>query len=145
MSFIAFRCSARNSLPSMRRSVRSVRTSMHRGAGPPREKTAAPIHQKMAREIATFLARIFAEQRKAAPTDLEAIETALRDRLHQLGTKLLTGLPQADIPPIEQRQLPCPCGRCAHYLELGSKTILAVVAEVQWQRPYYRCAHCGEG
>ena len=56
----------------------------------------------MAREIATLLARIFAERRKAGRTDLEAIETALRDGLHQLGTVVLTGLLQGDIPPVEQ-------------------------------------------
>ena len=99
----------------------------------------------MAREIATLLARIFAERRKAGRTDLEAIETALRDGLHQLGTGVLTGLLQGDVPSVEQRQLPCPCGRSAHYVELRSKTILTVLGEVHWRRPYFLCAHCGEG
>jgi hypothetical protein len=99
----------------------------------------------MAREIATLTARIFAERRKAGRTDLEAIEMALRDGLHQLGTAVLTGLLQGDIPPVEQRQLPCPCGRSAHYIELRSKTLLTVVGEVPWRRAYYLCAHCGKG
>ena len=99
----------------------------------------------MAREIATLLARIFTERRKVGRTDLEAIETALRDGMHRLGAAALTGLLQGDTPPIEQRQLPCPCGRRAHYVELRSKTILTVVGEVQLRRPYYLCAHCGEG
>ena len=67
----------------------------------PGKKTAAAIHQETAREIATLLARIFAERRKAGRTDLEAIETALRDGLHQQGKKVLTGLLQGDIPPLE--------------------------------------------
>lgn len=110
----------------------------------PGKKTAAAIHAETAREIATLLARIFAERHKAGRTDLEAIETALRDGLHRLGTKVLTGLLQGDIPPLAQRQLPCPCGRSAHYVELRSKTILTVVGAVVWRRAYYLCA-CGKG
>ncbi len=92
-----------------------------------------------------MLARIFSERRKAGRTDLAAIETALRDGLHQLGAGVLTGLLQGDIPPVQQRQLPCPCGCSAHYVELRSKTILTVVGDAQWRRPYYLCTHCGKG
>src|ERR1017187_5588400 len=95
--------------------------------------------------MCTLRGRLVSGGYKAGRTDLEAIETALRDGLHQLGTVVLTGLLQGDIPPVEQRQLPCLCGRKAHYVELRSKTILTVVGEVLWRRPYYLCAHCGEG
>ena len=57
----------------------------------------------------------------------------------------LTSLLQGDAPPAAQRQLPCPCGQKAHYMELRSKIILTIVGQVQLQRPYYLCAHCGEG
>jgi hypothetical protein len=99
----------------------------------------------MAREIATLLARIFAERRNAGRTDLEAIEAALRGGLHKVGAAALAGLLQGDTPSVEQRQLPCPCGHTAHYVELRAKTIITVVGEVQLRRPYYLCAHCRQG
>jgi hypothetical protein len=54
VNFIASSYSARNSLPSMRRSVRFVRPSRRRGLDSPGKKTAAAIHQELAREIATL-------------------------------------------------------------------------------------------
>ena len=80
------------------------------GLDDPGKKTAAAIPQETAREIATLRARVFAERRKAGRTALAAMETALRDGLAPTGTGVLTGLLQGDIPPLEPRQLPCPCG-----------------------------------
>jgi hypothetical protein len=45
----------------------------------------AAIHQAMAREVNSFLARIFSERRKAGRLDLEAIEMEVRSALHQAG------------------------------------------------------------
>jgi hypothetical protein len=44
------------------------------GAG---KKTAAAIHQEVAREVNQLLGRIFAQRRKDGRTDLEAVESAL--------------------------------------------------------------------
>jgi hypothetical protein len=109
------------------------------------KKTAAAIHQEMAREIDQLLGRIFAQRRQEARTDLEAVETALRSALHQAGAAALGELLQYKVPAPDQRQLPCPCGHQAQYRELRSKPVLTVVGRVKILRPYYLCSHCHQG
>jgi hypothetical protein len=78
-------------------------------------------------------------------TDLEAVEMGLRATLHQVGSVALQQLLQYDPPVPDQRIRPCPCGQCAQYLGLRSKTVLTVLGEVELQRPYYWCAQCNCG
>jgi hypothetical protein len=112
------------------------------GAG---KKTAAAIHQEIAREVNQLLSRIFAEGHNNGRTDLDAVENALRAALHQAGAAALSQLLQFQIPAPDQRQLPCPCGQSARYRELRSKPILTVLGPVQVSRPYYLCPHCHQG
>ena len=111
----------------------------------PGKKTAAAIHQEIAREVNRLLQRVFAERQQTGNTDLEALEMALRASLHQAGAEVLTQLLQFAPPAAEQHQRPCPCGRSAAYRELRRKTITTVVGAVQLQRPYYLCPHCHHG
>lgn len=53
------------------------------GAWTAEKKTAAAIHQEMARGVDQFLRHVFAERRRNGGTDLEAGETALRSSLHR--------------------------------------------------------------
>jgi hypothetical protein len=112
---------------------------------PPLKKTAARIHQEIAREVNQLLSRIFAERGNHGLTDLEAVENALRVVLHQAGAAALSELLQFDVPAPDQRQLPCPCGHHAQYRELRSKPVLTVVGQAQVSRPYYLCPHCHQG
>jgi len=59
------------------------------GAG---KKTAAAIHQEVTREVNQLLGRVFAQRRKEARTDLEAVESALRTALHHAGAAALNQL-----------------------------------------------------
>ena len=111
----------------------------------PGKKTAAAIHQEVAREVNQLLSRIFAQRHRDGRTDLEAVESALRTALHQAGAAALSGLLEYGVPSPERRQLPCPCGHPAQYQELRSKRVLTVVGRVQITRPYYLCAHCHKG
>lgn len=77
--------------------------------------------------------------------DLEAVELALRTSLHQAGATALTALLQFDAPSAEQRQLPCPCGDTAGYVELRPKSVLTAVGAATCLRPYYLCEHCHHG
>jgi hypothetical protein len=91
------------------------------------------------------LSRIFAERHKTGGTDLEAMEMALRVAVHQVGASALSALLQYEEPDKDHRQLPCPCGRTAQYVGLRAKTLVTALGRVELRRPYYRCAHCGEG
>jgi len=99
----------------------------------------------VAREIHTWLSRIFAERRKTGRTDLEAVEMGLRSTLHHVGASALSQLLQYAGPDPDHRKRACPCGRTAQYVDLRSKTVITAVGPVALRRPYYLCAHCGEG
>ncbi len=114
-------------------------------AGPTRKKTAAAIHQEIAREVNQLLGRIFAQRRNSGGTDLEAIESALRVARHQAGASTLSELLQFEAPLQDQRQLPCACGQQARYQELRSLNVLTVVGWVRMNRPWYFCDRCHEG
>ena len=109
------------------------------------KKTAAAIHQEIAREVNQLLSRIFAERHNNGRTDLEAVENALRAALHQAGASALSELLQFQVPAPDQRLLPCPCGHYAEYREQRSKPVLTVVGPVQVSRPYYLCRDCHQG
>jgi hypothetical protein len=111
----------------------------------PGKKTAAAIHQEVAREVNQLLGRIFAQRRKSGRTDLEAVESALRAALHQAGASALSALLRYQAPAPEQRQLPCACGHQAQYQGLRSKSVLTVLGAAPITRPYYLCAHCHRG
>ena len=66
------------------------------------KKTAAAIHQEVAREVNQLLGRVFAQRRKDGRTDLEALESALRTALHQAGAAL-SELLQFETPAADQR------------------------------------------
>ena len=110
------------------------------------KKTAAAIHQEVAREVNQLLGRIFAARHDDGRTDLEAVENALRAALHQAGAAALTELLQFAAPTTEQeRTMACACGQRAHYRELRSKPVLTVMGPAQVSRPYYLCPHCHQG
>ena len=92
-----------------------------------------------------MLCRIFAQRRNSGSTDLEAIESALRDGLHQAGADALGHLLQFESPAADQRQLLCACGHQAQYQELRSRPVLTAVGWTRVNRPWYLCPHCHEG
>jgi hypothetical protein len=111
----------------------------------PGKKTAAAIHQEIAREVNQLLGRIFAQRHNRGRTDLEAVESALRAALHQAGARALSALLQYQAPAPDQRQLPCACGHQAHYQGLRSKPVLTVLGAAPITRPYYLCSQCHHG
>ncbi len=69
----------------------------------------------------------------------------MRSAAHRAGAAGLTQWLQFPVPAADQRNLPCPCGRTAHYRELRSKSVLTAVGPVEVSRPYYLCPHCHTG
>ena len=88
---------------------------------------------------------IFSERSKTGRLDLEAIEMAMRSAMHQAGAAALSERLKFDPPDPEQRQLPCPCGHTAHYVELRSKPVLTAVGEAESLRAYFLCDRCHHG
>lgn len=92
-----------------------------------------------------MLQRIFYERQKRGGLDLEAVEMAVRSRVHQAGAAVLSQLLEFDPPSSEHRHLPCSCGHTARYVELRSKPVLTAVGKAECLRPYYLCEHCHGG
>ena len=109
------------------------------------KKTAAAIHEEIAREVDQWLHVLFNGRRKTGHVDLEASEMMMRSALHRVGAAGLTQLLRFPVPPAEQRTAPCSCGHTAHYQELRSKPVLTAVGRVEVSRPYYLCSHCHNG
>jgi hypothetical protein len=109
------------------------------------EKTAAAIHEEIAREVDQWLRVLFNGQRKTGHLDLEAIEMMMRSAMHRAGAAGIAELLQFPVPAAEQRTAPCSCGHTAHYRGLRSKPVLTAVGRVEVSRPYYLCSHCHNG
>jgi hypothetical protein len=69
----------------------------------------------------------------------------LRTTLHQVGAVTLEQLLRYPEPERDKRQLPCRCGYSAQYVDLRSKVVITALGNAKLERPYYLCAHCGEG
>jgi hypothetical protein len=109
------------------------------------KKTADAIHHEVAQEVERLLQVVFRDQRQTGGIDLEAVEMALRSAWHRAGAAALTELLRFPAPSAEQRTLPCPCGRQAHYRESRTKPVLTAVGAVEVSRPYYGCPDCHAG
>jgi hypothetical protein len=97
----------------------------------------------VAQAVESLRAVIFAGRRKSGRLDLEAVEMAPRAALHRAGAALLEELLTA--PDEYPRQVPCGCGRSAHYHESRPKPRLTVLGRVETERPYSVCPACHQG
>lgn len=95
--------------------------------------------------MTTLLGRIFTERKQSGGLDLEAVEMAFRDALHQAGAAALTQLLQFPEPAADERTIACPCGHQARYRELRSRRLLTALGEVELLRPWYLCPQCHNG
>ena len=109
------------------------------------KKTAVAVLEEVTHEVGQWLQVLFNGRRKTGQVDMEASEMLLRSAMHRAGAAGLTQLLQFSVPPAEQRTVSCACGHTAHYRELRSKQVLAVVGPVQVSRPYYLCPHRHQG
>ena len=108
-----------------------------------RKKTLAAVHQEVTRELNTLLPRVFAERRKTAELDVEAVELALRTALHAAGAAALTELLRESGPV--PASLLCSCGGRARYQDMRPKPILTVLGPAKMLRAYYWCPGCRQG
>jgi Uncharacterised protein family (UPF0236) len=82
--------------------------------------------------------------RQAKP-DLEALEMAIRDSMHQIGSHLLEKVINADQGGYGGPRLGCGPGPEARFLGYRDKEVVTVVGPVKIQRAYYYCAESQQG
>ena len=112
------------------------------GAG---KKTAAAVHEEIAREVDQWLRVRLSGQRKTGHVDLEAVEMMVRSGMHRAGAAGLQAMLAVPAPAASERSVPCSCGEPARYQELRSKPVLTAVGEVKVSRPYDYCGPCHRG
>ena len=66
----------------------------------------------------------------------------VRDTVHGIGAHLLERLLQQHNAPAAAS---CSCGRPARYYDRRSRRLLTALGEVEFERAYYVCSHCGRG
>ena len=101
------------------------------------------MQQEVAQEVRRLLQVVFADRRKSGKLDLEAVEQATRDALHQAGAGLLETL--LNEQPASESQQSCACGKQARNAGKRSKKLLTMLGEVVVERPYYHCNRCRAG
>ena len=109
------------------------------------KKTAAAVHEEIAREIDHWLRVLFSAQRKTGHVDLEAVEMMVRSSMHRAGAAGLAALLEVPPPAAGERTVPCSCGKRGHYQGLRSKPVLTAVGKITVSRPYYWCGDCHQG
>ncbi len=80
-----------------------------------------------------------------APVDFEAIETAVRSSVLNLGAALVAAYLNADRNDDQGPELRCECGGMAHYSGRRTKTFTTVVGALALHRAYYHCRECNSG
>ena len=77
--------------------------------------------------------------------DFEAMETAVKRAVLQLGAHLVSSHLNADRSDHQGRELPYRCGAEARYAGRRSKRFSTLLGDMELERAYYHCQACGNG
>jgi hypothetical protein len=77
--------------------------------------------------------------------DLEALEMAIREAVHQIGCRLLEKVLNGDQGGYSGPRLACGPGQEARFLGYRDKEVVTVVGPVKVERAYYYCAESQQG
>src|SRR5258708_22836520 len=109
------------------------------------KKTAAAVHEEIAREIDQWLRVLFRGQRKTGHLDLEAVEMMVRTGMHRAGAAGLTAMLEVPAPVASERSVLCPCGGPARHQGARSQALLNAAGEGERAPPFYSFVHCPQG
>lgn len=82
---------------------------------------------------------------RAGVLDLEATEMALREGMHQLGSRVLEKLLEVEPQPMDSKTVDCGQGHGARWLSRRPKQLLTVLGPIEIRRSYYYCEVCKRG
>ena len=81
----------------------------------------------------------------AGAVDLEATEMALREGMHQMGSRILEKLLEVDQQKLDSPTVDCGQGHQARWLGWRPKQLMTVLGPIRIRRSYYYCEACGTG
>ena len=105
----------------------------------------AAFRKEIEQEIEGFLDRVWRDQERMGPVDLEALELALRSTMRQIGGVLLEKLLNSDEGGYGGTRVECGQGHAAEFVEYRCKEILTVLSKVAVERAYYYFPACAGG
>jgi len=82
---------------------------------------------------------------RAGALDLEATEMALREGMHQVGSRILQKLLEVDQQKLDSQTVDCGQGHRARWLGWRPKQLMTVLGPIQIRRSYYYCEICEAG
>lgn len=105
-------------------------------------KTIANLGQ----EFGQYVIKLTAELMGAGePKSLSEMERHIRHMLLKLGRFLLGAWLTMLVEPYPAETVPCGCGGEAAYQFNRSGTLLTILGQIEYKRPYYLCASCQKG
>ena len=85
------------------------------------------------------------DRQPAQELDFEALETATRRVVLAWAARLIERPLNSDTSDRRDLAVQCRCGHAARYVGRRQKRVLSAWGELQLQRAYYHCRHCGSG
>jgi hypothetical protein len=101
---------------------------------------ADEVRGEIAEELCALLGRQPVED-----LDLEALETTVRRVVLAWAARLIEKWLNADTSDRRDSAVQCRCGNAARYVDRRMKRVHSALGELQLQRAYYHCRHCGSG
>jgi hypothetical protein len=101
---------------------------------------------KLGQEFGQYVIQLTAELMGAGePKSLSEMERQIREMLLKLGRFLLGAWLTMLVEPYPAERVPCGCGGQAEYQFNRSGTLLTILGQIEYKRPYYLCASCQQG
>jgi hypothetical protein len=80
-----------------------------------------------------------------AERGLSEVEGEVTEVMRQIGQGLLCAACQLSVPSYPEPEIACACGEQAAYIRLRTGQMKTQLGQLHFKRPYYLCAHCGQG
>lgn len=101
---------------------------------------------QLGQEFGQYVIQLTAEIMGAGePRSLSEMERQIRHMLLKLGRFLLGAWLTMLVEPYPAESVPCGCGGQADYQFNRSGTLLTILGQIEYKRPYYLCASCQTG
>ncbi|MFQ5610835.1 MAG: hypothetical protein ACE5H9_01735 [Anaerolineae bacterium] len=105
-------------------------------------KTLANLGQEFGQYVIQLTAELMGG---GEPKSLSEMERHIRQMLLKLGRFLLGAWLAMLVEPYPIESVPCQCGGQASFQFNRAGTLLTIVGQVEYKRPYYLCANCQQG
>jgi hypothetical protein len=105
-------------------------------------KTMAKLGQEFGQHVIQLTAELMGA---GEPQSLSEMERQIRQMLLKLGRFLLGAWLTMLVEPYPADSLPCSCGGEAAYQFNRAGTLLTILGQIEYKRPYYLCGRCQKG